>query len=105
MHNHLTMYDPLARQTVHDFYDLDDYKYADIDDVIQQLVKLRDEGYTKVDIEADTDRYGGVCTEFKATRTRLESDEEYATRIAFVGVQRERRRQEYLKLKAEFEAS
>jgi hypothetical protein len=95
----------LTRQTVFDYYDLSDYEYTDISIVIKKLIELHDEGYTKVDIEAEIDGYGCPRAKFKVTRTRLESDDEYATRMAFVEAQRERRRQEYLKLKAEFEAN
>ncbi len=97
------MYDPLARRIVHDSYELGDYKYADIGSVIEELTKLRDEGYTKVDIEADTDGYGGASAEFKVVRSRPESDEEYGARMKALEDYREVRRQQYLKLKAEFE--
>lgn len=96
------MQDSIPRKTVYEAYDLSDYKYANINHVIEQLTKLRDEGYTKVDIEVESAGCGEYTSVFNATRVRPETDQEYDSRIKSLELDRERRRQQYLRLKEEF---
>jgi len=99
------MQDSIPRETVYEAYDLCDYKYANINHVIEQLTKLRDEGYTKVDIEVESAGYGEYTSVFNATRVRPETDQEYESRIKSLELNRERRRQQYLRLKEEFDGA
>ena len=94
----------IDRLTVYDNHDLTAYLYSDIGDLIAELIKVRELGYTKVDIDTETDHYGNTTVTFNATRARLETDEEYETRQKFIQTLRQRRHAEYLRLKAEFEA-
>lgn len=93
---------PTDRIYVHDNFPLNEYSYSSIDELIVQLTTLRAEGYTRVDIEARTDSYGGAELDFNVVRRRLENDEEYGNRTRLVETYRQRRYQEYVKLQAEF---
>lgn len=96
------MLDPNARQKVYDNYSLNDYSYSDIEYVIAKLTELLAEGYTKLDVEACSDGYGGAELTFNAVRIRLENDKEYANRMGLRETNRKRRYQEYVKLREEF---
>ena len=96
------MLDPNARQKVHDNYSLDSYSYSDIEVVIAKLTELLAEGYTKLDVEAGGDGYGGAELNFNAVRVRLENDEEYGNRMRLKEAMRRSRYEQYVKLMAEF---
>ena len=96
------MFDPTTRQAVHDNYDLGEYSYSDIEVVITQLTELLAEGYTRLDVEACGDGYGGAELNFNAVRVRLENDEEYTNRISLLESMRKRRYEQYVKLQEEF---
>ena len=96
------MFDPNARQNVYDNYDLGEYTYSDIEVVIAKLTELLAEGYTKLDVEAGSDGYGGGELNFNAVRVRLENDEEYTNRTKLKEAMRRSRYEQYVKLMAEF---
>ena len=96
------MFDPNARQNVYDNYDLGEYTYSDIEVVIAKLTELLAEGYTKLDVEAGSDGYGGGELDFNAVRVRLENDEEYTNRTKLKEAMRRNRYEQYVKLMAEF---
>ena len=96
------MFDPTTRQAVHDNYSLNSYTYSDIEVVIAKLTELLAEGYTRLDVEAGSDGYGGTELNFNAVRVRLENDEEYGNRTKLVEAHRQRRYQEYLRMREEF---
>lgn len=93
---------PPGRIYVHEHYPLNEYSYSSIDEFIVQLTALRAEGYTQVDIEARLDGYGDAELDFNVVRRRLENDEEYGNRTKLVETHRQRRYQEYLKMREEF---
>ena len=93
---------PTDRILVRDHYSLNEYSISRIDVVIEQLTELRAQGYTHVDIEAQDDGYGGHELSFDVVRQRLENDEEYGKRVGMVETYRQRRYQEYLKMREEF---
>ena len=93
---------PPGRIYVHEHYPLNEYSYSSIDELIVQLTTLRVEGYTRVDIEARLDGYGGTELDFNAVRVRLENDEEYGNRTKLLEAHRQRRYQEYLRMREEF---
>jgi hypothetical protein len=94
----------IDRIVVYDNHDLSDYLYSDIGDLIAELIRVRELGYTKVDIDTETDHYGNTTVTFNAVRSRLETDEEYETRQKVIQTVQQRRYAEYLRLKSEFEA-
>ena len=96
------MIDPNARQKVYDNYSLNDYSYSDIEVVIAKLTELLAEGYTKLEVEACDDGYGGTERNFSAVRERLENDKEYADRMGIRETNRKRRYEQYVKLREEF---
>jgi hypothetical protein len=96
---------PTDRIYINETFSLNEYSSSRIEVVIEQLTELLAEGYTAVDIEAQSNSYGGAELSFNVVRRRPESDEEYATRMSGIEAQRERRRLQYLRLRAEFEAS
>ena len=93
---------PPDRIYVHENFSLTAYSYSSIDELIVQLTELRAEGYTRVDIEARLDADGGAELDFNAVRRRLENDEEYGNRTRLVETYRQRRYQEYLRMREEF---
>lgn len=93
---------PTDRIYVRDTRSLNEYSYSSIDAVITRLTELRAEGYTQVDIEARLDGYGSAELDFNVVRRRLENDEEYGNRTRLVETYRQRRYQEYLKMREEF---
>ena len=105
------MFDFTTRQNVRDNYNLGEYTYSDIEVVIAKLTELLAEGYTKLDVEACGDGYGGTELNFNAVRVRLENDEEYGNRISGVTIcemklmeamMRRSRYEQYVKLQEEF---
>ena len=69
-----------------------------IDGIIEDLTKLKSEGYTKVDSERDY--YDSV--DFYAYKEREETDDEYLKRMKEEKRLKESRREYYEKLKKEF---
>ena len=96
------MFDFTTRQNVHDNYNLGEYTYSDIEVVIAKLTELLAEGYTKLDVEACGDGYGGTELNFNAVRVRLENDEEYGNRMKLREAMRRSRYEQYVKLQEEF---
>ena len=96
------MLDPDTRQKVYDNYSLNDYTYSDIEVVIAKLTELLAEGYTKLDVEAHGDGYGGGELSFNVVRERLENDKEYANRMKLREAWRKSRYEQYVKLQKEF---
>ena len=96
------MFDSTTRQNVYDNYNLGEYTYSDIEVVIAKLTELLAEGYTKLDVEACGDGYGGTELNFNAVRVRLENDEEYGNRTKFREAMRRSRYEQYVKLQEEF---
>ena len=93
---------PPDRIYVYENFSLTAYSYSDIEVVITKLTELLVEGYTRLDVEACGDGYGGTKLNFNAVRRRLENDEEYGNRIRLVETHRQRRYQEYLRMREEF---
>jgi hypothetical protein len=96
--------DPTARQTRLDEVDISDLRWSSLDALVERLTELQTQGYTGFNAETH-EEYGDFVVTINVTRQRPESDEEYATRMGEIDASRERRRQAYLSLKAEFEAS
>lgn len=96
------MSNPIARQNVYDNYSLDEYSYSDIEVVIAKLTELLAEGYTKLDVGANDDGFGNAESTFHVVRTRLENDEEYASRISLLKAMRKNRYEQYVRLQKEF---
>jgi hypothetical protein len=96
------MFDPNTRQKVYDNYSLNNYTYSDIEVVIAKLTELLAEGYTKLDVEAHEDGYGGAELNFNVVRIRLENDKEYANRMKLRESSRKSRYEQYVKLQKEF---
>lgn len=91
----------MARQTVYDEVNVSDLNYSSLGSVIERLIEYKREGYDKFEVEAYED-YGSTVATLRVTRRRLENDEEYANRMRSMEAYRERRRQEYLRLREEF---
>jgi hypothetical protein len=91
-----------ARGTVLDTVDVSDLKYSSLKEVVGRLTELLAQGYTGFDAEI-REEYGSSSIELGVTKQRLENDEEYANRMKLIETSRQRRHEEYLRLKAEFE--
>jgi len=94
--------EPTDRILVTETFSLNDYSSSSIEMVVEQLTKLRAKGYTRVDIGAQVDEYGDPEIRFEVARRRLENDEEYGRRVGMVETYRQRRYQEYLRMREEF---
>lgn len=75
-----------------------------IDDLIHKLKHLRSQGYSKVELDEESQPY---CSEstivLKAIKYRKENNKEYEKRIALENEYKEKRRIQYEMLKKEFE--
>ena len=96
-------YDPMARQTILDKVDVSDLRWSLLDTVVERLTELQARGYTGFDVET-YEEWGGACVRMAVIKQRLETDDEYATRMGYIEAERKRQYEAYLALKAKFES-
>lgn len=78
------------------------YDMVSIDTLIAELHDLQAQGWEKVETDRYND-YGDDVFTISATKSRPETDEEFARRRAIAESNEQREREQYLRLRAKYE--